>query len=49
MLHVRIDLRTLFETPTIAELAKQVETISRILAEQGSANGKMANREEIVL
>jgi len=47
--HVKIHLRALFETPTIAGLAKQVETVSRILAEEGSANGKLDNREEIVL
>ena len=47
--HIKIHLRSLFETPTIAGLAKQIETISRILAQEVSPNGKMDNREEIVL
>ena len=47
--HLKIDLRNLFETPTIAGLAKHIETVSRILTQQNSSNGKVDNREEFVL
>jgi len=47
--HLKIHLRNLFETPTIAGLAKHIETVSRILTQQVPPNGKADKREEIVL